>query len=250
MLHSQLAVAVGEVVGRGWLPPASPPSLTPLSPHTPVLLSPQHLLLFLLFVGPFNCFASYSRATELFYSLNEGLPAGVLIGSLARDLRLPTAGGQRPAAPQPPLSFTLASRGLGGQYVHLDNRSGELHTSALEIDREALCMESGGSTVPGEGDTVSLSSSSSSPDSCLLLLDVLVLPQEYFRLVKVKIAIRDVNDNAPRFPVPHIHLSVPENAPVNTRLAIEHPALDPDVGTNGVQTYRLRDNYGVLVTEN
>lgn len=249
MLHSQLAVAVGEVVGRGWLPPASPPSLTPPSPHTPVLLSPQHLLLFLLFVGPFNCFASYSRATELFYSLNEGLPAGVLIGSLARDLRLPTAGGQRPAAPQPPLSFTLASRGLGGQYVHLDNRSGELRTSALEIDREALCMESSGSTVPGEADTVSLSSSSSSPDSCLLLLDVLVLPQEYFRLVKVKIAIRDVNDNAPRFPVPHIHLSVPENAPVNTRLAIEHPALDPDVGTNGVQTYRLRDNYGVFTLD-
>lgn len=210
-------------------------------------LSSQHLLLFLLFVGPFNCFASYSRATELFYSLNEGLPAGVLIGSLARDLRLTTAGGQHPASLQPPLSFTLASHGLGGQYVQLDNRSGELHTSAVEIDREALCVESSGATIFGS--SAAVSSSSPSPESCLLLLDVLVLPQEYFRLVKVKIAIRDVNDNAPRFPVPHIRLSVPENAPVNTRLAIEHPALDPDMGTNGVQTYRLRDNYGVFTLD-
>ncbi|KAI1241829.1 hypothetical protein IHE44_0005329 [Lamprotornis superbus] len=206
-----------------------------------------HLILFLLFVGPFNCFASYSRATELFYSLNEGLPAGVLIGSLARDLRLPAAGGQHPASLQPPLSFTLASHGLGGQYVQLDNRSGELHTSAVEIDREALCVESSGATI--FGGSAAVSSSSPSPESCLLLLDVLVLPQEYFRLVKVKIAIRDVNDNAPRFPVPHIRLSVPENAPVNTRLAIEHPALDPDMGTNGVQTYRLRDNYGVFTLD-
>uniref|UniRef100_A0A8C6Z0K8 Protocadherin-20 n=1 Tax=Nothoprocta perdicaria TaxID=30464 RepID=A0A8C6Z0K8_NOTPE len=215
---------------------------------SPSLISPQHLILFLLFVGPFNCFASYSRATELFYSLNEGLPAGVLIGSLARDLRLPTADGQHLSALQPPLSFTLASRGLGEQYVRLDNRSGELHTSALEIDREALCVENNEATVIG-GAAVASSSSSPSPESCLLLLDVLVLPQEYFRLVKVKIAIRDVNDNAPRFPVPHIRLSVPENAPVNTRLAIEHPALDPDMGTNGVQTYRLRDNYGVFTLD-
>ncbi|XP_053792622.1 protocadherin-20 [Vidua chalybeata] len=207
----------------------------------------QHLLLFLLFVGPFNCFASYSRATELFYSLNEGLPAGVLIGSLARDLRLPMAGGQHAASLHPPLSFTLASHGLGEQYVQLDNCSGELHTSAVEIDREALCVESSGATI--FGGSTAISSSSPSPDSCLLLLDVLVLPQEYFRLVKVKIAIRDVNDNAPRFPVPHICLSVPENAPVNTRLAIEHPAFDPDMGTNGVQTYRLRDNYGVFTLD-
>ncbi|XP_060989300.1 protocadherin-20 [Dama dama] len=207
-----------------------------------------HLLLFFLFVGPFSCLASHSRATEILYSLNEGLPAGVLIGSLAEDLRLlPSAGGQdlqsqppqhRVAGRNPPLSFSLASQGLSGQYVTLDNRSGELHTSAEEIDREALCLEGGGGTAWGS--SISISSSPSS-DSCLLLLDVLVLPQEYFRFVKVKIAIRDINDNAPRFPISQISVWVPENAPVNTRLAIEHPAVDPDMGTNGVQTYRLLD---------
>ncbi|XP_043334164.1 protocadherin-20 [Cervus canadensis] len=215
-----------------------------------------HLLLFLLFVGPFSCLASHSRATEILYSLNEGLPAGVLIGSLAEDLRLlPSAGGQdlqsqppqhRVAERSPPLSFSLASQGLSGQYVTLDNRSGELHTSAQEIDREALCLEGGGGTAWGSSISIS---SSPSADSCLLLLDVLVLPQEYFRFVKVKIAIRDINDNAPRFPISQISVWVPENAPVNTRLAIEHPAADPDMGTNGVQTYRLLDYHRMFTLD-
>ncbi|XP_003765879.3 protocadherin-20 [Sarcophilus harrisii] len=227
-----------------------------------------HLLLFFLFVGPFNCFASYSRATELFYSLNEGLPAGVLIGSLAEDLQLvpqaPSAEAAVAAGSEedqqshqphgeewdPPLSFSLASQGLAGQYVTLDNRSGELHTSAREIDREALCLEGGGGGAGGGGGRNGISiSSSTSSESCVLLLDVLVLPQEYFRFVKVKIAIRDINDNAPQFPVSQISVSVPENAPVNTRLAIEHPAMDPDVGINGVQTYRLLDYHGVFTLD-
>ena len=180
----------------------------------------------------------------------------MLIGSLAEDLQLlPSAAGQdlqsqspqrRVAERNPPLSFSLASQGLSGQYVTLDNRSGELHTSAQEIDREALCLEGGGGTA--RGSSISISSSPSA-DSCLLLLDVLVLPQEYFRFVKVKIAIRDINDNAPRFPISQISVWVPENAPVNTRLAIEHPAVDPDMGTNGVQTYRLLDYHRMFTLD-
>ncbi|KAL8189857.1 UNVERIFIED_CONTAM: Protocadherin-20, partial [Gekko kuhli] len=215
-----------------------------------------NLFLFLLFLGPFNCFASYSRATELFYSINEGLPAGVLIGNVARDLQIQGAVEEEAGSEgkqQPPqqwgetsLSFCLASQGLGSSYVNLDNRTGELRTSVQEIDREALCTEDNiGSSV--------VASSSSSPllssESCLLLLDVLVLPQEYFRLIKVKVAIHDVNDNAPCFPTPQIHLLVPENSPIDTRLAIEHPAVDPDMGTNGVQTYHLQDDYGVFTLD-
>ncbi|XP_060091203.1 protocadherin-20 [Heteronotia binoei] len=222
----------------------------------PISVSPQNLFLFLLFLGPFNCFASYSRATELFYSINEGLPVGILIGNVAQDLQLRGAlkedvgvEGEQQLPQQwgkTPLSFCLASQGLGSSYVNLDNRTGELRTSAQEIDREVLCTEDNiGSSV--------VASSSSSPlmssESCLLLLDVLVLPQEYFRLVKVKVAIHDVNDNAPCFPTPQIHLFVPENSPINTRLAIEHPAVDPDMGTNGVQTYHLQDDYGVFTLD-
>ncbi|PNJ73227.1 T0025017 isoform 1 [Pongo abelii] len=250
-----------RALGVSWCPATWHPRLDMGRLHRPRSSTSHrnlpHLFLFFLFVGPFSCLASYSRATELLYSLNEGLPAGVLIGSLAEDLRLLPRSAGRPdpqsqlpertgAEWNPPLSFSLASRGLSGQYVTLDNRSGELHTSAQEIDREALCVEGGGGTA--WGGSVSISSSPSS-DSCLLLLDVLVLPQEYFRFVKVKIAIRDINDNAPQFPVSQISVWVPENAPVNTRLAIEHPAVDPDVGINGVQTYRLLDYHGMFTLD-
>lgn len=217
----------------------------------------QHLFLFFLFVGPFNCLESNIQATELLYSLNEGLPAGVFIGNLAEDLQLvpgeagwqdqqsqpPERSGDEPI---PPLSFRLASPGLNDQYVTLDNRSGELHTSTQEIDREALCPGGGGGAA--WGDSISISSSPSS-DSCFLLLDVLVLPQEYFRLVKVKIVIQDINDNAPQFPVSQISVWIPENAPVNTRLVIDHAAIDPDVGTNGVQTYRLLDYHRMFTLD-
>ncbi|KAL7983939.1 hypothetical protein Chor_001250 [Crotalus horridus] len=237
--------------------PSSPGSSSSSSRATAGQRSLSNVFIFLLFLEPFNCFASYSRASELFYSINEGLPAGFLIGNLAQDLQLVgTAEDEEKGGlvrkqetdqwGKSLLSFSFASQGLGSQYINLDNQTGVLCTSTQEIDRETLCLEDNvGSTV--------VSSSSSSPlpssESCLLLLDVLVLPQEYFRLVKVKIAIHDINDNAPWFPVPQIHLSVPENSPINTRLAIEHPAVDPDMGTNGVQTYQLQDDYGVFTLD-
>ncbi|XP_072266589.1 protocadherin-20 [Pyxicephalus adspersus] len=177
-----------------------------------------------LFIGPSLGLASYSSASELLYTLQEGLPKGILIGNIVHDLQLGLL-------TDPPLLFSLASKGLSGKYVTLDNSTGELYTSAEELDRETLCPQNSGI------------------QDCVLLLDIIILPQEYFRLIKVKIAIIDVNDNAPVFPVVQIYITVPENAPVNTRLVIEHPANDPDVGMNGVQTYRLVDNYGVFTLD-
>ncbi|XP_075447151.1 protocadherin-20 [Ascaphus truei] len=191
-----------------------------------ILRNVQHsfLCLLFLFVGLMLCSANYSRATELFYTLHEGLPKGVVIGNIVEDLQLDFFA-------KPPLSFSLASKGLSGQYVILNNNTGELCTSAEELDREAFCPQN-----PGVQD-------------CVLLLDIIILPQEYFRFIKVKIAIIDVNDNAPQFPVSQIYVSVPENSPVNTRLAIEHPAYDADGGLNGVQTYRLVDYHGVFTLD-
>ncbi|XP_053560910.1 protocadherin-20 [Bombina bombina] len=196
------------------------------SPNRISLRKVQHLLLCLLSVlfGPMLSSASYTRATELLYSINEGLPKGVVIGNIVEDLHLDRFA-------DPPLSFSLASKGLSEKYVSLNNRTGELCTSADELDREALCQQSLGG------------------QDCVLLLDIIILPQEYFRFIKVKIAIIDVNDNIPQFPVPQIYITVPENAPVNTRLVIEHPASDPDGGFNGVQTYRLVDYYGVFTLD-
>ncbi|KAM4702035.1 protocadherin-20 [Discoglossus pictus] len=216
-------------VGESWLPELKSLDLDMGKKTSPIRISlrnVQHLLFYLLSVlsGPVLSSASYNRATELLYTLNEGLPKGVVIGNIVQDLHLDLFA-------DPPLSFSLASKGLSEKYVILNNRTGELTTSAEEMDRETLCPQSLG------------------VQDCVLLLDIIILPQEYFRFIKVKISIVDVNDNAPQFPVAQIYISVPENAPVNTRLVIEHPASDPDGGLNGVQTYRLVDYYGVFTLD-
>ncbi|KAG9331775.1 hypothetical protein JZ751_017224 [Albula glossodonta] len=84
---------------------------------------------------------------------------------------------------------------------------------------------------------------------CSLSLDIFILPQQYFQLVKVRVMIEDVNDNKPSFPSDEIRLSVPENAPVNSRFALEQSAVDPDAGANGVQTYWLVNDFGVFTLD-
>ncbi|XP_043928819.1 protocadherin-20 [Protopterus annectens] len=184
----------------------------------------QQMLLYVLFFGQFSCFAGYSGATELRYTINEELTRGVRIGNLASDLSLDLS-------VTPPLQFSQASQGVNSMYVDLNNLTGELFTTVNQIDREELCPEN------------------VHVQECILPLDVIILPQQYFKLVKVKIGIKDINDNAPVFPVDEIHLSVSENAQINTRLAIEHSAVDPDIGINGVQTYWLENDYGVFTLD-
>ncbi|KAM6979930.1 protocadherin-20 [Aplochiton taeniatus] len=182
------------------------------------------LCVLLLYTSPLSCFANFSQAKELHYKIKEGLPRGTLIGAIGADLKLDFN-------VDPPLLFNLPQKKLGEQHVTLNNTTGELLTSHSEIDREALCPD----TSDGQG--------------CLLSLDVLILPQRYFQLVKVKISVLDVNDNRPQFPVDEIRVSVPESAPVNARYALEQSAADPDLGLYGVQTYWLVNDFGVFTLD-
>ncbi|KAM3876649.1 LOW QUALITY PROTEIN: protocadherin-20 [Diretmus argenteus] len=166
----------------------------------------------------------YGQAKELRYKIKEELPKGTFIGAIGVDLSLDFT-------VDPPFSFSLPQKTLSGQYVNLNNTTGALYTSATEIDRETLCPD----TTERQG--------------CVLSLDVFVLPQQYFQLVKVKISIEDVNDNRPRFPVEEISVYVPENAPVNARYAVEQSAVDPDLGFHGVQTYWLVNDFGVFTLD-
>ncbi|XP_017577398.1 protocadherin-20 [Pygocentrus nattereri] len=179
------------------------------------------LCILLLYTSPLSCFSNFSH---LVYKIKEGLPKGTLIGAISEDLKLDFS-------VDPPRLFNLELKQISSQYVNLNNTTGELYTSALEIDREALCSDS----HEGQG--------------CAIFLDVIILPQQYFQLVKIKIIIEDVNDNRPYFPVDEIRVSVPENAPVNARFAVEQSAVDPDVGINGVQTYWLVNDYGVFTLD-
>uniref|UniRef100_A0A8C1JKM9 Protocadherin-20 n=1 Tax=Cyprinus carpio TaxID=7962 RepID=A0A8C1JKM9_CYPCA len=179
------------------------------------------LFILLLYTSPLCCSSNFSH---LIYKIKEGLPEGILIGAISADLKLDLS-------VSPPRLFNLELKTDNQQYVNLNNTTGELFTSAVEIDREALCAES----HEGQG--------------CAIFLDVLILPQQYFQLVKVKIIIEDVNDNRPHFPVDEIRVSVPENAPVNARFAVEQSAVDPDIGIHSVQTYWLVNDYGVFTLD-
>lgn len=182
------------------------------------------MFILLLYSSPLSCLAKFSQAKELIYKIKEGLPRGTFIGAIGQDLNLDFT-------VEPPFSFSLAQKTVRKHYVILNNTTGELYTSATEIDRETLCPDN----LDGRG--------------CVLSLDVFVLPQQYFQLVKVKIFIEDVNDNRPKFPVDEISISVPENTHVNARFAVEQSAVDPDLGLHGVQTYWLVNDFGMFTLD-
>ncbi|XP_043925792.1 protocadherin alpha-C2-like, partial [Protopterus annectens] len=54
----------------------------------------------------------------------------------------------------------------------------------------------------------------------------------------VKVEIQDVNDNAPTFPFKDLYLNIMELVPPGTKFPL-HIAHDPDVGSNGLHSYRL-----------
>ncbi|TRY96367.1 hypothetical protein DNTS_033742 [Danionella cerebrum] len=181
------------------------------------------LFILLLCTSPLSCSSNFSHFS-LTYKIKEGLPKGTLIGAIAADLKLDLL-------VDPPRSFNLELKSTREHYVKLNKTTGELFTSVEDIDREFLCAES------------------HERQGCAIFLDVLILPQQYFQLVKIKIIIEDVNDNSPHFPLDEIRISVPENAPVNARFAVEQSAVDPDIGIHGVQTYWLNNDFGVFTLD-
>ncbi|XP_072120683.1 protocadherin-20 [Mobula birostris] len=166
---------------------------------------------------------SRSLASDLVYRVKEESPSGTLIGNLATDLKL---GGSSESK----VTYNLASQPVDGRFVDLDRDTGELRTSDSVLDRESLCPER--------------------PErECWLFLDVILLPANFFRLLKISVLVEDVNDNAPQFPAASIGVSVAENAEPGSRYPLEPPAEDRDPGASGVQSYRLagaHDGFSLL----
>ncbi|XP_010219080.1 PREDICTED: protocadherin-8, partial [Tinamus guttatus] len=81
---------------------------------------------------------------------------------------------------------------------------------------------------------------------CVLAFDVVSCWQERYRLVHVELEVRDINDNAPRFPRAQMALEVSESAAPGTRLPLE-VAVDEDVGSNSIQSFQvsLNSHFGV-----
>ena len=145
----------------------------------------------------------------------EELPADSIVGrvELNRKLTSEQRAGlrysllSRPTAPD----GSVSARPL----FRIDERSGTIRT-AQRLDRDALCRQT--------------------DESCYIRFDLAVRPMSRFRIVRVRVDVVDVNDNAPSFPRRSLVLAVPESAAVGTSLPIP-AAHDADAGVNGQVRY-------------
>ncbi|XP_064184223.1 protocadherin-11 X-linked isoform X1 [Anguilla rostrata] len=171
-----------------------------------------HLLVVLI-----TCLALQSWAQEKDYTVREELPENVRIGNLRKDLDLALDPSFKLSSP---LQFKPVYKTGDVPLVRVEANTGEIFTTSNRIDREKLC-----SGIFNE-------------KRCFYELEVAVLPDEIFRLVKIRFLIEDINDNAPLFQSTVINISIPENTAINSRYPVPS-AVDPDVGINGIQHYEL-----------
>lgn len=176
------------------------------------LAGEAHALLLLL-----SCLVLLCWAQEKEYSVKEEQPENVRIGNLRKDLDLALDPNIKLSSP---LQFKPVYKTGDVQLVRVEASTGEIFTTANRIDREKLC-----SGIFGE-------------KQCFYEIEVAVLPDEIFRLVKIRFLIEDINDNAPLFQSTVINISIPENTAINNRYPVPS-AFDPDVGINGIQHYEL-----------
>ncbi|XP_023650766.1 protocadherin-11 X-linked isoform X1 [Paramormyrops kingsleyae] len=170
-----------------------------------------------LLVGLLICLALQSWAQEREYTVREELPENVRIGNLRKDLDLALDPDVKLSSP---LQFKPVYKTGDVPLVRVEASSGDIFTTSNRIDREKLC------------------SGVFTEKRCFYEIEVAVLPDEIFRLVKIRFQIEDINDNAPLFQSTVINISIPENTAINSRYPVPS-ALDPDVGINGIQHYEL-----------
>lgn len=168
-------------------------------------------------VGLLTCLVLPCLSQERDYTVREEQPENVRIGNLRKDLDLNLDPTIRLSSP---LQFKPVYKTGDVPLVRVEANTGEIFTTNHRIDREKLC-----SGVFAE-------------KRCYYEIEVAVLPDEIFRLVKIRFLIEDVNDNAPLFQSTVINISIPENTAINTRYPVPS-AFDPDVGINGIQHYEL-----------
>ncbi|KAM9377349.1 protocadherin-11 X-linked isoform 1-T1 [Pholidichthys leucotaenia] len=181
------------------------------------LASQAHVLVVLL-----ACVVLQCQAQERDYTVKEEQPENVRIGNLRKDLDLNLDPNIKLSSP---LQFKPVYKTGDVPLVRVEANTGEIFTTNHRIDREKLC------------------SGVFTEKRCYYEIEVAVLPDEIFRLVKIRFLIEDVNDNAPLFQSTVINISIPENTAINTRYPVPS-AFDPDVGINGIQHYELVKSVG------
>ncbi|XP_038652268.1 protocadherin-10-like isoform X31 [Scyliorhinus canicula] len=143
------------------------------------------------------------------YSIPEELKLRSVVGNIAKDLGLDVN--------------QLSLRGFRvvseykRQYLDVNLNTGILFIKET-VDREEICEQSLG---------------------CVLMLEAVV--ENPLKLYRVEVEILDINDNPPVFQENEFHFQLAEYVSAGARFQLQS-ALDPDAGTNGVQTYQLSES--------
>ncbi|XP_011795064.1 PREDICTED: protocadherin alpha-5 [Colobus angolensis palliatus] len=146
---------------------------------------------------------------QLHYSISEEAKHGTFVGRIAQDLGLELA-------ELVPRLFRVASKGRR-DLLEVNLQNGILFVNS-RIDREELCRRSA---------------------ECSIHLEVIVdRPLQVFH---VEVAVRDINDNPPRFSRQEQRLFILESRMPDSRFPVEG-ASDLDIGANAQLRYKLNPN--------
>ena len=149
---------------------------------------------------------------EVKYRLKEEQEVGFYVGNVRDDTHLASI---YSADVMHTLEFRFLRQHQQQLPFVVDENTGVITTSG-RVDRDVIC--------PGA-------------ETCDVRLDVAVQPAQYFRVIRVTIAIEDINDNAPQFPDAAVHFEILESAVVGTGLVLP-VAVDPDSPQFAVRGYR------------
>jgi len=173
--------------------------------------------------------AGLSSVVEL-YVLEE-LPPGSYVGNVAIDADVYDRYSLKVAAtlrfrilfqslPSAASSSGVNSDAAVEPLFSVEELTGDVRT-VLRIDREKYCHRAG---------------------RCVARVDVVVQPTAFFEIVRARVHILDINDNAPVFPVPVLDFALPESRNANKATSpsagfLVPEADDPDSPAFGVQRY-------------
>ncbi|XP_064182035.1 protocadherin alpha-2-like isoform X3 [Anguilla rostrata] len=154
------------------------------------------------------CLLGWSSAQTV-YSISEEVNKGTFVGNIAKDLSLNMQ--------------DLESRGLhiaagsNKRYFQVNLKTGFLYVND-RIDREVLCA-----------------------NLAKCSLNIQTIMNQPMHRHRIEVNILDINDNAPSFQDKSRVLNIPESSVSGERFPLPI-AIDPDVGSNSVKTYKLSPN--------
>ncbi|XP_064609251.1 protocadherin-11 X-linked-like [Liolophura sinensis] len=149
-------------------------------------------------------------------SVVEEKPKGTLVGSIQND---PQFVKSLASVNRTALKFMFfGQRNPWINSFRMEEVSGIIYTTEI-LDREIICPDL--------------------PSECFQDFDVAVHSDAIFKILKLKIVIEDINDNAPEFPKAEVTVNIPESAPIGFKVPIRG-ATDKDTGkSHGVEKYEI-----------